>query len=247
MLPAGMHTEFHEAGVKYEARITEIRQATPSIKTFRIEHGSEGFDFLPGQWIDLFAEVQGEQVVGGYSMTSAPEQRGSLELAIKYSESHTLTHHLHARAAVGDTVWISAGSGSFYYQRPMGDRVVLIGAGIGVTPMLSILRHIHRGEPEVSARLLYGVSVEEEILFRDELEAMARDNPRVRLMITVSQPSPDWSGLRGRIDVDKLREANLGSDSLYFLCGPPGMVEETAASLEDLGVPPARIRYEKWW
>ena len=180
-------------------------------------------------------------------MTSAPEQRGSLELAIKYSGTHALTNYLHTRAAVGDTVWISTGSGTFYYQRPMGERVVLIGAGIGVTPMLSILRHIHRGEPEVSATLLYGVSVEEEILFREELESMARDNPRVRLMITISQPTPDWQGLRGRIDRDKLREASLGPDSLYFLCGPPGMVEDTAALLEQMGVPQARIRYEKWW
>lgn len=233
--------------MKYQARITEIRQATPSIKTFRIEHDQKGFDFLPGQWIDLFAEIDGELVIGGYSMTSAPEQRGSIELAIKYSENHKLTNHLHTRAAVGDTVWISPGSGNFYYQRSMGDRVVLVGAGIGVTPMLSILRHIHQAEPEVSATLIYGVSVEEEILFRDELEAMARDNPRIRLMMSVSQPTTAWDGLRGRIDSDTLREADPTAEGLYFLCGPPGMVEETAVRLEALGVAPARIRYEKWW
>lgn len=233
--------------MKYQARISDIRQATPSIKTFRIEHGGQGFTFLPGQWIDLFATVDDESAVGGYSITSSPDQQDSIDLAIKYSDTHRLTHYLHTRAAVGDTVWISPGSGSFFYQREMGDRVVLVGAGIGVTPMLSILRHIRVAEPDVQATLLYGVSVPEEILFREELEEITREDPRLRLMITVSQPPEDWDGLRGRIDAAKLQAADLGPGSLYYLCGPPGMVEETAERLEALGIARANIHYEKWW
>ncbi len=233
--------------VRIPARIAEIRQETPTIKSFVIDYGEAPFEFLAGQWIDLYAEIGGELRVGGYSMTSSPLRRGSIELAIKYSDSHALTHFLHARARVGDRVWISQGSGEFYFREGMAERLVLIGAGIGVTPMLSILRYVAEAAPEVDATLLYGVAVAEEILFREELERLASERERIRLLITVSQPSPGWPGRRGRIDAAAVQEAGLDVASLYYLCGPPGMVEETALMLESLGIPSERIRYEKWW
>lgn len=232
--------------MRIPARIAEIRQETPTIKSFVIAYDEAPFEFLPGQWIDLYAEVDGELRVGGYSMTSTPLQRGSIQLALKYSDSHALTHFMHARAQVGDTVWISQGSGEFYFQPGMSEHVVLIGAGIGVTPMLSILRYVYEAVPEVRATLLYGVAVPEEILFREELERMAQSE-RIELLVTVSQPAQDWNGLRGRIDEAMLQRTGLNPQALYYLCGPPGMVEETALALEALGIRSERIRYEKWW
>ncbi len=232
----------------FAATITDIRQETPTIKSFVLDYGDQPFEFLPGQWIDLWLDVDGEPAVAGYSMTSAPTRRGSIQLAIKYGANHRATRYLHQRARVGEQVSISAGSGSFYYQREMGSRVVLIGAGVGVTPLLSILRHIHQCHRDVEATLLYSVAVPEEVLFADELNAMAESNPNIRLMVSVTQPGETgWHGLTGRIDEQKLRLAGLDGETLYYICGPNEMVDSTAAELAALGIPQANIIYEKWW
>jgi len=91
------------------------------------------------------------------------------------------------------------------------------------------------------------VSDSREILFRDELEATARAHDNLHVSITVTQPDPDWSGLTGRIDPVKLHALEVPDDTLYYLCGPKGMVEDMSTLLHDLGVPMNRIIFEKWW
>jgi len=233
---------------RFSATITEIRQETPTIKSFVLDYGDQPFEFRPGQWIDLWLDLDGEPAVAGYSMTSAPSRRGSIQLAVKYGANHRATRYLHQQARVGEQVTISTGSGNFYYERDMGSRVVLIGAGVGVTPLLSIFRHIHEHHRDVQVTLLYSVAVPEEVLFAEELTAIERSNPNARLLITVTRPEgTGWDGLTGRIDADKLRAAGLDEQTLYYICGPNEMVDATAAELAALGIPEANIIYEKWW
>lgn len=240
--------------MKFPVTIAAIRQETPTIKSFILDYGEQAFDYLPGQWIDLYLDVDGHTEVAGYSMTSCPGRgvgapgHGQIQLAIKFGVNHKVTHYLHERARVGEQVTISNGSGNFYYRRAMGTRVVLIGAGVGVTPLLGILRDIHAHHRDVRVTLLYSVAVTEEILFVDELRQMAAVNPHVRVLISVTQPEREhWSGLSGRIDAEKLRLAGLDAQTLYYLCGPNEMVDTTAAMLAALGIPAAGIIYEKWW
>lgn len=269
--------------MKFPVTITAIRQETPTIKSFILDYGEQAFDYLPGQWIDLYLDIDGETEVAGYSITSAPATvpglapgdtprvaaeagaeaasgafrdragSGQIQLAIKFGAHHRVTRYLHERARVGEKVTISNGSGNFYYRREMGERVVLIGAGVGVTPLLGILRYIHACHREVQVTLLYSVAVPGEILFAPELRAMAASNPNVRLLISVTQPVDTASVtagpplLTGRIDADKLRQAGLAEETLYYICGPNDMVDNTAAQLAALGIPEAGIIYEKWW
>lgn len=232
----------------FPAIISAIRQETPTIKSFVLQCAAPEFEFLPGQWLDLHVELGGRDEVGGYSMINAPRGDGRIELAVKYSDTHTVTRYLHEQARVGDRVAVSNGSGTFYYRRSMGERVVLIGAGVGVTPLLSIMRHIHRDESGVDVTLLYSVAVAEEVLFADELAQMNRERDKTRVLITVTQPQgTKWSGLTGRIDADKLAKAGLNADTVYFICGPGEMVDNTAQMLLDLGIPERNVVFEKWW
>jgi ferredoxin-NADP reductase len=232
----------------FPARISAIRQETPTIKSFVLECPAPDFEFLPGQWLDLHVELGGHDAVGGYSMINAPRGDGRIELAVKHSDTHAVTRYLHEQARVGDCVSVSNGSGTFYYRRSMGDRVVLIGAGVGVTPLLSIMRHIQGEEPDVDVTLLYSVAVPEEILFAEELAQMNLERENTHLLITVTQPQgSEWTGLTGRIDADKLAEAGLSQDTVYFICGPGEMVDNTARMLLRLGIPEPHVVYEKWW
>jgi ferredoxin-NADP reductase len=231
----------------FDAQIAAITPATPSIKALRLSIPDAGFRFLPGQWVDLSIEVDGTSQTAGYSITTSPIHPGEIELAIKASARHPVARWVHERARVGDRLRVSQGQGPFVYLPEMSDNVVLIGGGVGVTPLLSIFRHVRDAALSTRAHLLYSVSDSREILFRDELETAARAHDNLHVSITVTQPDSRWHGLTGRVDPVKLHALDVPDDTLYYLCGPKGMVEDMSTLLHDLGVPMSRIIFEKWW
>jgi ferredoxin-NADP reductase len=231
----------------FDARVAAIAPATPSIRVLRLAIPDAGFRFLPGQWVDLGVEIDGTTHTSGYSITTSPIHQGEIELAIKASARHPVARWVHERAAVGDRVRVSQGQGPFVYLPEMSDNVVLIGGGVGVTPLLSIFRHVRDARLPTRVHLVYSVSDSREILFRDELDAAVREHDNLHVGITVTQPDPSWHGLTGRIDPVKLHALDVPDDTLYYLCGPKGMVEDMSTLLHDLGVPMNRIIFEKWW
>jgi len=231
----------------FDAQIAAITAATPSIHALRLRIPDPAFRFLPGQWVDLSIEIDGATHTAGYSITTSPIHGGEIELAIKGSARHPVARWVHERAAVGDRVRVSQGQGPFVYLPEMSDNVVLIGGGVGITPLLSIFRHVRDAGLPTQTHLVYSVSDSREILFRNELEAAARNHDNLHVSITVTQPDPNWHGLTGRIDPVKLHALDVPDDTLYYLCGPKGMVEDMSTLLHDLGVPMNRIIFEKWW
>jgi ferredoxin-NADP reductase len=231
----------------FDARITAISPATPSIHALQLAIPDAGFRFLPGQWVDLSITVDGIAHTAGYSITTSPLHQGSIELAIKASTRHPVARWVHEKARVGDPVKVSQAQGPFVYLPEMSDNVVLIGGGVGITPLLSIFRHVRDARLSTRAHLVYSVSDSREILFRDELEQAAHTHDNLHLSITVTQPDPHWHGLTGRIDPVKLHALDVPDDTLYYLCGPKGMVEDMSTLLHGLGVPMSRIIFEKWW
>ena len=230
----------------FPARITRIWQATPTIKAFELAVDDPGFKYLPGQWVEVSVVIDGDIKTSGYSITTSPEQNGVVGLAIKTSSKHPVTRWLHA-AREGDTLSITRGQGPFVFLPDMGEDIVLIGGGVGVTPLLSIFRYVRDASPETHATLYYSVSHPDEILFREELEQAARKHNNLSLEITVTQPCESWKGQTGRINKHKLGALNAAPDALFYLCGPPGMVDDMEKFLRDLGVQPSRIIFEKWW
>lgn len=231
----------------FDARVTALVAATPSIRVLRLAIADPAFRFLPGQWVDLGADIDGSPYTSGYSITTSPLHAGEIELAIKASAKHPLARWVHEHAQIGDTLRVSQGQGPFVYLPEMSDNVVLIGGGVGVTPLLSIFRHVRDAGLSTQVHLLYSVSDSREILFREELEDAVHAHDNLHLSVTVTQPDPLWRGLTGRIDPIKLHALNVPDDTLYYLCGPKGMVEDMSTLLHDLGVPMNRIIFEKWW
>lgn len=234
--------------MRLPATITAIRRETPTIKSFALDLGGREIGFMAGQWVDFFVTLEGAEAVGGYSITSSPAEQTTFSLAVKRDGSdHPVTNWLHEDAQVGDRVEVALG-GEFYYEPDEANSVVLIAGGIGLTPLMSIVRSVDQLATHTRLTLLYSASTPDELLFRDELEEMAVANPRIRCVFTVTQPAPDtWDGHRGRIDSDLLREESIDLDSIFFVCGPPAMIRAMIAMLRGLGVSRTRIRYEQWW
>ena len=234
--------------MRLPATITRIAQQTPTIKSFDLDLGGRELGFKPGQWIDFFVTIEGAEAIGGYSITSSPSTQTSIGLAVKLDDGdHPVTNWLHKEAQVGDKVEISLG-GDFFYTPDMDGPVVLIAGGIGLTPLMSILRAIAESESPIPTTLIYSVSTPSEILFRHDLERIARLNPDINLVFTITRPEDQqWNGHTGRIDDELLRSERVSPDSLFFICGPPDMIRDVIGMLVELGAPGSRVKYEQWW
>lgn len=237
--------------MRLAATITRIRQETPTIKSFHLDLDGREINFQAGQWVDFFVTLEGAEAVGGYSITSSPAIQTSIGLAIRRdSGGHPVTTWLHGEARVGDEVEVSLG-GDFIYEPDEAESVVLIGGGIGLTPLMSIIRAADELAAFTRLTLVYSASSPGELLFRDEIEAISARNPRIRHTFTITRPAPEisagWSGHTGRIDAALLRAAGTDLDALHFICGPPDMIRSTVSTLRALGIPRTRIRYEQWW
>ena len=234
--------------MKKPAKIVNIQQETPTVKSFKLDLGGREFNFLPGQWLDCHVEVDGRMEVAGYSITSSPATEGAIEIAVKLVGDNSVTRFLHEGARVGDRLTVDGGHGNFYYRREMGDSLVLIAGGIGITPLMSILRHVDGAEPDVRAILVYSARNPQEFVFRKELDEMAARSEDIRCVFTMTRPTGEpWDGHVGRIDAGLLGESQIDLDALFFVCGPPLMGPEMVKLLGGLEVPASHVRYEQWW
>ena len=234
--------------MRLPATITAIKRETPTVKSFALDLGDREIGFSAGQWVDLFVTIEGAEAVGGYSITSSPADQSTIRLAIKRDGSdHPVTNWLHDDAGEGDLVEVSLG-GDFIYTPDEAASVVLIGGGIGMTPLMSIVRAVDEMAFLTRLTLVYSASSPDELLFRRELQSIAARNPRIRCVFTVTRDAPEtWDGHGGRIDADLLRAEGIDPNALFFICGPPSMIQDVAVMLASLGVPGERIRYEQWW
>lgn len=231
----------------FDTTVISVTSATPSIRLLTLKVDNPAFRFLPGQWVELTREIAGRSYTAGYSVTNSPLRRGEIELAIKISGKHPLAGWIHDQAQPGDGLSVTQGQGPFVYVPEMSDNLVLIGGGVGVTPLISIFRYVRDAGLPTRTHLLYSVSDSREIMFQQELQDAAREHDNLSVSITVTHPDAEWQGLTGRIDPIKLHAIEMPSDTLFYLCGPKGMVEDLSAMLHELGVPMSRIIFEKWW
>ena len=121
-----------------EAVIKSIIQATPTVKVLRLQPKSK-ISFKAGQWLDCYLDLVEGRAVAGYTMTSSPIEN-MVELAVKYSETNPVTMFIHCSVKTGDVLWIDGGKGDTYFEKGMAESLFLIAGGIGITPIMSIIR-----------------------------------------------------------------------------------------------------------
>jgi ferredoxin-NADP reductase len=145
-----------------------------------------------------------------------------------------------------DEIEVEAPNGTFYFTGKESDRVLLIGGGVGITPMMSVARYLSEtGWPGI-IHLILGFRTPRDFIFRDEIAGLKACNSNLRVTVTMSQPdSESWSGARGHINPALLAAAvpDIASH-LAHICGPPQMMDAVKTALIGLGMPEGQIRTE---
>lgn len=156
---------------------------------------------------------------------------------------------LHDQVHEGDVLKVKAPAGQFFIDPEVDVPAVFVAGGIGITPMLSMLRWCLRAQPQRSLHLFYGVRHGGELAFKDTLETLAQQNSRFHLHVVFSDPQPD--DVRdmnmhhsGRIGVDLLRATLPHGRHRFFVCGPPAMMSSLVPALGLWGVLPQDIHFE---
>jgi ferredoxin-NADP reductase/ferredoxin len=230
-------------------KLAEVEQVTHNVKTFRFRtlDGREiPFDYLPGQFLTLNIAPDGIPTRRSYTIASSPTWRDRVEITVKREPHGLVSRWLHDELKVGDEVEIEAPSGTFTFNGEQGQGIVLIGGGIGITPMMSVARYLTEIRWSGQISLILGFRAPRDFVFRQELEELKTRNANLNLTVTMSNPGDEtWSGARGHISSELLLSAapDIAARRAH-ICGPPAMMDAVKAALLKLGAPEDQVRTE---
>jgi ferredoxin-NADP reductase len=178
-----------------------------------------------------------------YSISSAPASRGYLEISVR--RQGVVSQMLHATVRPGSTLAVRPPAGGFVYPDADERPLVLVSGGVGCTPMISMLRHAIACDPSRPVVYLFSAKTEADIAFRHELALVARRHPQVRVVVALTRASGSPQFYAGRVDEKLIRQVVPDPlQSLFYVCGPAGMIEGTKAILRGIGVPVSQVRSE---
>ena len=233
------------------ATVTNITPETPNVKSFTLRLPAWS-RHRAGQHYDIrLTAADGYRAQRSYSIASAPERDGEIDLTVERVEGGEVSTFLHEVVIKGDRIEVRGPIGGYFvWDAPThGGPLLLVAGGSGVVPMMAMLRHRAAADAAVPARLLYSSRSYEDVIYRDELERLASQDGSLMVFHTLTRSRPTgWTGYARRIDDQMLAEVSrpYGASALTFICGPTALVESAAGSLQGLGLRTERIKTERF-
>jgi ferredoxin-NADP reductase len=230
--------------------VATIHPETPKTKSFFLALPN-WTGHRPGQHIDLrLTAPDGYQTQRSYSIASAPELTGQLELTVDLIPDGEVSPYLHDVVMKGDQLELRGPVGGYFvWDVSVGGPLLLIGGGSGVVPLMAMLRHRAARHSTIPARLLYSARTAEDVIYRDELSRLSSDGSGLEVLFTYTRQAPGgWTGYRRRIDAAMLNEVikPFGTDARTYVCGPTLLVESVANLMVGMGAPAERVHTERF-
>ena len=236
--------------IRWLGRLTlaEVEKVTHNVKTFRFKapHGEIPFDYLPGQFLTLHIAPRDIPTKRSYTIASTPTWRDRIEITVKREDHGLVSRWLHDELKTGDEVEIEAPNGTFCFTGKEAGSVVLIGGGVGITPMMSVARYLTATNWPGKVYLILGFQAPRDFIFRREIGELESRNANLSVTVAMSRLGDElWSGAIGHIDAALLASTvpDLATQRAH-ICGPPPMMGAVKAALVGLGVPESRIKTE---
>ncbi len=236
---------------RHPYKVTSVSQEAAGVWTIALTppEGISRFEYLPGQFhfLTLLRAPNLPVEEHHWTISSSPIEAGVIRSTIKESGDFTASI---GKTKPGDAAIVNGPFGRFsYVLHPDERETVFIAGGIGITPLMSMLRHIRDTRAERTVTLLFSNTNERDIVFRDELAEMERDGVAgLKVVHVLSRPSDEWKGERGRLDEDKIKRF-AGPELVrcaFYVCAPPGLLDQTIRTLRKAHVPAASIHFERF-
>lgn len=240
------------AAIRWQpATITRIDHSTPRVSSFFFRP-TQPFAFRAGQHVDVrLTAPDGYRAQRSYSIASAPETHGEIELAIERLDEGEVSPFFHEVAQVGDVIDIRGPLGGHFIWTIAGPSpLLLIGGGSGVVPLMSMLRHRAAQKSEVPALLFYSARTWDEVIFRNELLAMHDSGRGFELAFAITrEPARRPVDFSRRLDmpiIAELLQRLPANPAIAFVCGANRFVETASQGLIDAGLPAPLIKTERY-
>jgi predicted ferric reductase len=229
--------------LRHPFRVIGVKSEAPRVWTLTLEpRGDRPFHFVPGQF--QFLRLHGADIPSEehpFTIASSPARSGRISLTIK--ESGDFTARI-GRVRPGDRATVHGPFGRFSHTlHPDEGDLVFAAGGVGITPLVSMLRYMRDHREARRVLLAYASRSAADVLFRDELEAMqAGAHPVLKVVHVLADAPSSWVGETGKLDADRLARLCGGVESkAFYLCCPPPMAASLIRGLRRKGVNPRRI------
>lgn len=237
----------------FDVRLARARMLAPAVRELAFERVGSGepFVFQAGQWVSLVLPLAEGEARRAYSIASPPDATPGFEVAVTKIDGGPGSTFLHD-LPVGATIRAIGPQGFFTRPRGANHPSLFVGTGTGVTPLRSMIRDALASGEQAPMRLLFGVRHEEDRLYREELEALEARHRNFRVFYSLSQPAPEWTGLRGYVQghAEGLwREliAGAGAAPHVYVCGLERMVGAVRDLMrKQLGVDRKQVHSERY-
>ena len=203
-----------------------------------------------GQHVDIRLTAEdGYQAERSYSIASTPED-AALSLTVERLPDGEVSPYLVDELRPGDLIELRGPIGGWFtWSSEEGGPLLLVAGGSGLVPLMAMLRHRAATDSRAPARVLVSASAIDDVLYREELDALAAadDAVEAHIALTRRQP-PGWTGFARRVDAPMLAEVGFAPDARprVFVCGPTGFVESASSALVGLGHDPSLIKTERF-
>jgi ferredoxin-NADP reductase len=202
-----------------------------------------------GQHLDVRLTAEdGYRAERSYSIASAPGE--PLAITVERLDDGEVSPYLVDELRPGDRIELRGPVGGYFVWEPdRGGPIFLAAGGSGVVPLMSMARTRALEGADVPARLLYSARTLDEVIYREELERLATEQPELDVVYTLTRGQPEgWTGYARRVDGELLAETAWPAHEspLAYVCGPTSFVEAVAEGLVGLGYPPERVKTERF-
>ncbi|WP_375749772.1 MOSC N-terminal beta barrel domain-containing protein [Vibrio sp. HN007] len=192
--------------------------------------------YLPGQHLPVEIHDGDELIARHYTLSSSPSRPGRYAISVKRVNGGRVSNWILDNIRVGDTLMADTPKGAFHLTEQYNNPLLLMSAGSGVTPMLSMLRYLADHNQMNDIVFYHQCSTVDDIPYRNELDALNSQFEGLKVIISLSQAHEEWDGLKGRIALSHIKHIPELESRQAFVCGPSGFMQKAKNLLIKLGL-----------
>jgi stearoyl-CoA 9-desaturase NADPH oxidoreductase len=229
------------------ARVVSVRAETHDVNTYVLRPNARFGTFRPGSYVTLHLDIDGRKVDRAYSLSSAPSEDGLISITVKRVPDGLVSNYLADHVKRGAVLDLSVPMGQFLLPASVPEKLLLISAGSGITPVMSMLQQLLAARASCQVTFLHFARSANDVIFADELESIRARHPHVRITVCVERADAAWTGPSGLFEANMLETyAPAFRSAETYLCGPAGFMKVVMQTLEGSEADLSKLHYERF-